>query len=107
MSGGQPWHNGFSGNKKAPQETVFQRWEIGRFSQIAMNKKGDVSVNFEIVLEEFSEKLKVLEPLCIKIRKILFPYDKDASVNIGTPAGESDQLYKPIIVAYDQAICEL
>ncbi|KAH7629119.1 hypothetical protein B0T09DRAFT_358110 [Sordaria sp. MPI-SDFR-AT-0083] len=77
------------------------------FSQIAMNKKGDVSVNFEIVLEEFSEKLKVLEPLCIKIRKILFPYDKDASVNIGTPAGESDQLYKPIIVAYDQAICEL
>ncbi|KAK3949452.1 hypothetical protein QBC32DRAFT_349042, partial [Pseudoneurospora amorphoporcata] len=96
-----------SGNKKAPQESVFQRWEIGSFSQIAMNKEGDMSGTFRRILEEFPEKLKVLEPLCWKIRGILFPLNKDASVNIGTPAGEPDQLYKPIIAAYDEAISKL
>ncbi|KAH7636054.1 hypothetical protein B0T09DRAFT_354408 [Sordaria sp. MPI-SDFR-AT-0083] len=78
-------------NKKAPQESVFQRWETGSFSQIAMNKEGDMSVTFRMVLEE----------------KILFPYGKDASVNIGAPAGEPDQLYKPIIAAYDETISKL
>ena len=45
-------------NKKAPQESIFQRWETGSFSQIAMNKEGDMSVTFRMVLEEFPEKLK-------------------------------------------------
>ncbi|KAH7625140.1 hypothetical protein B0T09DRAFT_352376 [Sordaria sp. MPI-SDFR-AT-0083] len=74
MCARQSWYNGFSGNKKAPQESVFQRWEIGSFSQIAMNKEGDMYMQV---------------------------------VNIGTPAGEPDQLYKPIIAAYDEAISEL
>ncbi|WPJ60401.1 hypothetical protein SMAC4_13264 [Sordaria macrospora] len=108
MCARQSWYNGFSGNKKAPQESVFQRWEIGSFSQIAMNKEGDMYVSgLQRIVNEFPEKLDKVKPLCMRIRKILFPYDKDASVNIGTPAGEPDQLYKPIIAAYDEAISEL
>ncbi|KAH7625122.1 hypothetical protein B0T09DRAFT_394257 [Sordaria sp. MPI-SDFR-AT-0083] len=108
MCARQSWYNGFSGNKKAPQESAFQQWEIGSFSQIARAKEGDMYVSgLQRIVNEFPEKLDKVKPLCMRIRKILFPYDKDASVNIGTPAGEPDQLYKPIIAAYDEAISEL
>ncbi|KAH7633172.1 serine/threonine-protein kinase Sgk2 [Sordaria sp. MPI-SDFR-AT-0083] len=106
MCGRQSWHNGFSGNKKAPQESVFQQWEIGSFSQIARAKEGDMSGTFRRILEEFPEKLKVLEPLCWKIRDILFPYHEKGII-IGTPERDPEQLYRPIIAAYDETISEL
>ena len=65
-----------------------------------------MSVNFEIVLEEFPEKLKVLEQLCWKIRDILFPYHEKGII-IGTPEGDPEQLYRPIIAAYEEAITDL
>ncbi|WPJ64507.1 hypothetical protein SMAC4_13807 [Sordaria macrospora] len=71
-----------------------------------MNKEGDMSDTFRRILEEFPEKLKVLEPLCWKIRDILFPYHEKGII-IGTPEGDPEQLYRPIIAAYDEAISEL
>ena len=102
------WYNGFPGeDEKAPKESSFRLWEIGNFDQIARIKEGDMSGTFKRILEEFPQRLNVLNPLCWKIRGILFPLNKDASVNIGTPAGEPDQLYKPIIAAYNEAIRQL
>ncbi|KAK3946585.1 hypothetical protein QBC32DRAFT_402013 [Pseudoneurospora amorphoporcata] len=66
--------------------------------QIAINKEGDISSTFRRILEEFPEKLKVLEPLCWKIRDILFPYYENEII-IRTPEGDPEQLYRPIIAA--------
>ncbi|KAA8628760.1 hypothetical protein SMACR_07583 [Sordaria macrospora] len=107
MCARQSWYNGFSGNKKAPQESVFQQWEIGSFSQIARAKEGDMYVSgLERIVNEFPEKLDKVKPLCMRIRKILFPYDEEGRIFLGTP-GDEDYLYKPIIAAYDEAISEL
>ncbi|KAK3948273.1 hypothetical protein QBC32DRAFT_63046 [Pseudoneurospora amorphoporcata] len=108
MCGRQSWHNGFSGNKKAPQESVFQRWEIGSFSQIAMNKEGDMYVSgLERIMSEFPEKLDKVNPLCMRIRKILFPYDEEGRIFLGTPPGDENHLYESIIAAYNEAISKL
>ncbi|KAK1776791.1 hypothetical protein QBC45DRAFT_452875 [Copromyces sp. CBS 386.78] len=77
-------------------------YETGDFNQI----EGDMSGTFRRILEEFLEKLKVLEPLCWKIRDILFPYHEKGII-IATPAGHPNQLYRPIIAAYNEAISEL
>jgi hypothetical protein len=45
-----------------------------------------------------------VEPLCLKIRKSLFPLDNEERISFGTPAGDLDQLYRPIIAAYNDAI---
>jgi hypothetical protein len=54
-------------------------------------------------MSEFPEALDVVKPLCLKIRKILFPQDQDEEMMFGTPRGEPDQLYRPMIEAYDEA----
>ncbi|KAG6017126.1 hypothetical protein E4U54_008240 [Claviceps lovelessii] len=51
--------------------------------------------------------LNAMKPLCLRIRKILFPLDKDERMSFGTPAGDPDQLYKPIIAAYDEVISKV
>jgi len=59
-------------------------------------------------MAEFPEALDTVKPLCLKIRRILFPLDKDEEgPSFGTPAGDPDQLYDPIIAAYDDAIDNL
>jgi hypothetical protein len=59
------------------------------------------------IMGEFPQALDVVKPLCVRLRKILFPLDHDESMMIGTPAGDTDQLYIPIIAAFDEAISKL
>ncbi|KAG6018744.1 hypothetical protein E4U19_008061 [Claviceps sp. Clav32 group G5] len=54
---------------------------------------------------EFPEALDVVKPLCFGLRTILF--GDTARLVLGTPAGGPDQLYRPIIAAYDEAISKL
>jgi hypothetical protein len=56
------------------------------------------------ITDEFPVALDVVKPLCLKIRKILFPLDNEDRISLVTPAGDPDQLYGPIIAAYDEAI---
>ncbi|KAM4056429.1 hypothetical protein HRG_003332 [Hirsutella rhossiliensis] len=99
------WTNGFSGEEEPPQESVLRKWEIGGFKDIARTKAYHMSVDgLEEVMDEFPEKFRVLRPLCLRIRKILFPLDKDERMSVGTPTGDPSQLYNSIIVAYDEAI---
>ncbi|KAJ4392640.1 hypothetical protein N0V85_006913 [Neurospora sp. IMI 360204] len=102
----QSWSNGFSGeDEQTPEWSILERWEKGTFSHIALAKQGDMSGTFVELLEQFPESFKVLEPLCRKIKDILF--HKGSIPFGGTPEGDPDQLYKPIIEAYNEAIDKL
>ncbi|KAI0904635.1 serine/threonine-protein kinase Sgk2 [Ustulina deusta] len=104
----QSWSNGFAGEERPPKESLLRKWEIGNFKDIARTKEGDMTVNsLERIMGEFPEALDVVKPLCLRIRKILFPLDKDERMSFGTPAGDPDQLYRPMIAAYDEAISKL
>lgn len=56
----------------------------------------------EKIICQFLELLDAVKPLCLRIRSIMF--GDTARLNFGTPAGDPDQLYRPIIAAYDEAI---
>ncbi|KAI0388264.1 hypothetical protein F5Y17DRAFT_248610 [Xylariaceae sp. FL0594] len=56
------------------------------------------------IMGEFPRSLDVVKSLCLKIRKILFPMNEDEEISFGTPAGDPDQLYSPIIAAFDDAM---
>ncbi|KAI9801986.1 MAG: hypothetical protein M1825_003042 [Sarcosagium campestre] len=108
MCARQSWSNGFGGRQTPPERSLLRRWEIGSLQEIAQNKKGDMHAdNIEDIMGEFPKSLDVVKPLCLRIRKILFPSDEDAERRFGTPRGHADQLYKPIIAAYDEVISKL
>ncbi|KAL7920949.1 serine/threonine-protein kinase Sgk2 [Trichoderma austrokoningii] len=106
MCARQSWRNGFAAGERLPKESRLRHWEIGSFKIIAGNKAGDmVDFGLEPIMDEFSTSLDVIKPLCLNIRTILF---RDTSrVFLGTPMGDPDQLYKPIIAAYDEIISKL
>ena len=109
MCARQSWSNGLAGgDEQAPNKNLLDRWEKGNdFSEIARNKKGDIllRVMFEDILSQFPESFKVLKPLCHRIRKILFGLE--GGMFLGTPEGDLDQFYRPIIEAYNEAIDKL
>lgn len=52
---------------------------------------GHMSVaGLESIMGEFPKALNVVKPLCLRIRKILFPLDKDERMSFGTPLGDLD-----------------
>lgn len=108
MCARQAWSNGFAGEQKPPKDSLLRKWETGGLKDIADAKEGHMTVNsLERIMGEFPEALDVVKPLCLRIRKILFPLDKDERMSFGTPLGDPDQLYSPIIAALDEAISKL
>ncbi|KAI0187941.1 serine/threonine-protein kinase Sgk2 [Astrocystis sublimbata] len=72
-----------------PKESILRRWEVSSFKDIARNKAGDITVDgLEGIMGEFPELLDIVKPLCLRIRKILFPLDKDERMSFGTPVGD-------------------
>ncbi|CAG9939386.1 unnamed protein product [Clonostachys rosea f. rosea IK726] len=105
MCARQAWHNGFTGRGRPPKESLLRKWEIRSFRETASVKRGHMSVDgMDEIMDEFPVVLNVVKPLCLKIRKILFPLDNEERFSLGTPAGDPDQLYGPTIAAYDEAI---
>ena len=91
-----------------PKESRLRKWEIGTLQDIADAKVGHMTVDgLESIMGEFPVSLDVVKPLCLRIRDILFPFGKDYRMSFGAPAGDPDQLYSPIIAAYDEAISKL
>lgn len=108
MGGRQAWSNGFATiEDKRSTESSFRGWEIGSFNQIANSKEGCMTINgLHRLISEFAKSLAIsLTPLCLAIRSILF--GDTAKLVLGTPLGPPDQLYGPIIAAYDRAIDSL
>lgn len=105
MCARQSWSNGFARGEKPPKDSILRRWEIGSFKDIARTKAGDMTVDgLEGIMTEFPGMFNHIQPLCLQIRKILFPLDKDERMSFGTPAGDPNQLYSPIIAAFDDAV---
>lgn len=108
MCARQSWHNGFALLEKRARLSLLCKWSMGSFKDISAAKQlhmyGD---GLDRILAEFPEDLAGVKPLCLKIRKILFPVDEDARMNLGTPAGDPNQLYGPVLAAYDEAIDRL
>jgi hypothetical protein len=108
MCARQAWTNGLGEEQKRPQYSLLNKWETGSFKDVAEAKEGQMAVSgLERIMGEFPQALDVVKPLCVRMRNILFPFDQDTRMIIGTPAGDPDQLYKPIIAAFDDAISEL
>ncbi|KAI1271423.1 serine/threonine-protein kinase Sgk2 [Xylaria sp. FL0933] len=95
----------FRDARKQPEESLLQTWVIGEFKAIAYAKLYHMSgVGFDDILAEFPDAWDIVKPLCLEIRKILFPMGKDDKLIFGTPTGHPDKLYNSIIAAYDKAI---
>ena len=106
MCARQAWSNGFAGEEKWPKESPLRRWEIGSFKAIADAKEGHMTVNgLERIMSEFPQALDFMKPLCLSLRTILF--GDTARLVLGTPGGDPDQLYSPIIAAYNKAISKI
>ncbi|KAL2816328.1 hypothetical protein BJX63DRAFT_144841 [Aspergillus granulosus] len=96
----------FRGSHEAePLVSDLRYWEVGSFEEIARAKEGDMAViGLESIMKQFPDVFHVVKPLCLKLRMLLFPFDKDLRMSVGTPAGDPDQLYNAIIAAYQEAI---
>lgn len=93
-------------NESPPNQTRLRKWEIGSFDDIADSKEGHMTVNsLERIIHEFPASFEPVIPLCLRIRSILF--GDTARLVLGTPLGDEDQLYGPIIEAYDEAISDV
>jgi hypothetical protein len=102
------WRSFRGSDETEPTESILRKWEIGSFKDIASAKMGHMTVNsLEDIMGEFPEAFEVAKPLCLNIRRLLFPLDKDERMMIGTPAGDPERLYSAIVLAYDDAIDQL
>ncbi|KAJ8131717.1 hypothetical protein O1611_g1910 [Lasiodiplodia mahajangana] len=102
----QSWSNRFAGKEEPPEESLLWGWEIGSFKDIARVKRGHTTVNgLQDIMDEFPRSLDVVKPLCLKLRTALF--GDSAELVFGTPEGDPNQLYTPIIAAYDAVIRDL
>ncbi|KAG5964263.1 hypothetical protein E4U56_002339 [Claviceps arundinis] len=95
------------GEKKKHKVSNFQMWNTGNLERIAGTKKGQMAnldLLGESVMCEFPKALDVVKPLCEELWEIIFP-PKGRGLNYGTPWGDNpDELYGPVITAFDKAI---
>ncbi len=95
-------------DETAPEESILRRWEIGSFKEIATAKMGSMTVNgLEDIMEEFPKAFCIVEALCLQIRKLLFPHDKDDRMMIGTPSAGPEHLYNAVLSAFDDTISRI
>lgn len=96
------------GKKGMLRESILRKWGVGGFKDIARIKAYHMSVDgLEEVTDEFPAAFHIIKPLCLRLRKILFPLDKDERMSVGTPTGSPDKLYNAILDAYDETIHKL
>ena len=56
-----------------PTESLFRKWAIGSFEDITSAKRGDMTVGrLKDIMDEFPDAFRMVKPLCLKIRSILF-----------------------------------
>ncbi|KAF4120787.1 Protein kinase domain [Geosmithia morbida] len=109
MCARQSWNNALSGvGEMRPRTDLLRNWEVGSFEEIASTKMGHVTVDgMDNIMDAFPEALDIVKPLCLRLRRILFPLGEDERMNFGTPSGDPDQLYGPIMEAYNDTISKL
>ncbi|KAG6287792.1 hypothetical protein E4U45_007975 [Claviceps purpurea] len=94
--------------EKQRKESRFRTWHVGTLRDIAELKQGQMGAprTLNNLMKEFPKALDVVKPLCEELREIIFPPNgKDK--NYGTPWSNPDDLYYPVITAFDEAISML
>ena len=79
-----------------PKESILTWWYSGSFKAIAGR--------FNVLLGEFPSAFDNLKPQCKKIWGILFPLLKDGVLFTGTLLDPPEELYHPIIKAFEDVI---
>ncbi|KAG5951509.1 hypothetical protein E4U57_006869 [Claviceps arundinis] len=95
--------------EKQRKDSRFQMWHTGTLELIAEAKSGQMANIGNLrtsIMFEFPKALDVVKPLCEELWRIIFP-PTDLGPNFGTPWNNPDELYDPIITAFDKAIREL
>ena len=91
-----------------PKESRLRNWYTGTFDQIVDAKEHHMGVDgFQKILMEFPQAFYRIKPLCINIRGILFPLQKDGTLFKGAHADPPEKLYGLIIEAFDTAIADI
>ncbi|KAG6262870.1 hypothetical protein E4U49_002779 [Claviceps purpurea] len=94
--------------EKQRTESRFRKWHVGTLRDIGELKQGQMGAprTLNNLMSEFPKALDVVKPLCEELRQIIFP-SKGKDKNFGTPWSNPDDLYDPIITAFDKAISML
>ncbi|KAG5964261.1 hypothetical protein E4U56_002337, partial [Claviceps arundinis] len=94
--------------EKQRKESRFRKWHVGTLQDIAELKQGQMVAPETLgnLMSEFPKALEVVKPLCEELREIIFP-PKGKNKNYGTPWNNPNDLYGPIIAAFDEAISML
>lgn len=91
-----------------PKRNILTKWYTGSFDDIADAKEHHMGASgFKSILGEFPQAFDQVKPLCEKIRSILFPLLKDGALFIRTSSDPPEELYRPIIEAFDSAIADI
>ncbi|KAG6107264.1 hypothetical protein E4U14_004251 [Claviceps sp. LM454 group G7] len=92
--------------EKQRKESRFRKWHVGTLEVIAELKQGQMA-NINnlrmMVMCEFPKALDVVKPLCEELLRIIFP-PTEYGINFGTPWSTPDDLYGPVITAFEKAI---
>ncbi|KAG6091678.1 hypothetical protein E4U30_006422 [Claviceps sp. LM220 group G6] len=94
--------------EKQRKKSRFQMWRTGTLERIAELKQGQMARpnTMNYLMTEFPKALDVVKPLCEELREIIFPPD-GKNINFGTPWSNPDDLYDPVITAFEKAISML
>ena len=91
-----------------PKESRLRRWYTGSFKDIAEAKRGYMHVDgFEDILDEFPSAFDCVKPLCMDLRGILFPLQKDGTLFKGTREDPPEKLYDSVTEAFDSALADI
>ena len=72
---------------------------------VTKRKEHTMGINgFEELLDKFLTAFNNLKSLCKKIQGILFPLLKDRALFTRTPSDPPEELYNPIIEAFEDVI---
>ncbi|KAG5964262.1 hypothetical protein E4U56_002338 [Claviceps arundinis] len=94
--------------EKQRKKSRFRMWQVGTLRDIAELKQGQMGApnTLNNLMKEFPKALDVVKPLCEELREIIFP-PHGKNQNYGTPWSNPDDLYDPVITAFDEAISML
>ncbi|KAG6147517.1 hypothetical protein E4U37_007957 [Claviceps purpurea] len=94
--------------EKQRRKSRFRKWHVGTLQDIAELKQGQMVApeTLDNLMSEFPKALEVVKPLCEELREIIFP-PKGKGKSYGTLWNNPDDLYGPIIAAFDEAISML
>lgn len=105
ICGRRAWEREFLCDPKERPVIDILKGYIGTFYEIGLAKHGHMHAGgFISILRQFPPSFACVKPLCIRLRRVLFPMRTDGeTLNTGTPP-EASLLYDAVLKEFDEAI---